>query len=226
MQPVVGLYSETIHQLAARRVLQELEEGVGYLHSRRNGAGSEEVVKNEGVRVGLRYGVASKWTRLLVVQREEEEEAVVVRREDSESVTKRTHQLKDALAASHATHSDDAHPLLRDVQPKAEDAVDPAPRADSLIEAYFGALSVSDHYSRFFGASGGTEVRVPSVPACLHTDPSLPESPRGKHPPRIPLPPPNPAFDRSRQDELGRFVAVHKQFFRPFLRRVRDRIAM
>jgi hypothetical protein len=77
--PVAGTYGDTIHQLAARKVLQELEDGVGYLHRGRNAR--EEWVKNEGVRVGLRYGVASKWTSFLAVQREEEEE-VVVRRED------------------------------------------------------------------------------------------------------------------------------------------------
>ena len=71
---------QTLHQLAARKILQELEDGVGYLHhAGRKPAGTsssrpahpaatfERCVRREGVRVGLTYGIASKWTSFLAV---------------------------------------------------------------------------------------------------------------------------------------------------------------
>lgn len=65
-----------IHQLGARKILQELEEGTGYIHSGKYGvdkeldAGNfEDWVQREGVRVGVKYGVASKWTSFLAVTR-------------------------------------------------------------------------------------------------------------------------------------------------------------
>jgi hypothetical protein len=61
----------TIHQLAARKILQELEQGSGYIHSgvskTANPGTFDEWVKREGVRVGVRYGLASKWTSFLAV---------------------------------------------------------------------------------------------------------------------------------------------------------------
>jgi hypothetical protein len=71
---------ETIHQLAGRKILQELEEGTGYLHSGKYGVDREvnsgtfeEWVKREGVRVGIKYGLASKWTSFLAVTKREED---------------------------------------------------------------------------------------------------------------------------------------------------------
>jgi hypothetical protein len=72
---------ETIHQLAGRKILQELEEGTGYLHSGKYGVDKkvnsgtfEEWVKREGVRVGIKYGLASKWTSFLAVTKKEDME--------------------------------------------------------------------------------------------------------------------------------------------------------
>jgi hypothetical protein len=62
--------SYTIHQLAARRVLQELEEDPGYLCGGTFAVGDSALAglqKIEGARIGLRYGVASKWTSYAVV---------------------------------------------------------------------------------------------------------------------------------------------------------------
>jgi hypothetical protein len=63
----------TIHQLAARKILQELEDGIGYLHTGTNGVREsppgmlERWAKREGVRVGSKYGLASKWTSFLAI---------------------------------------------------------------------------------------------------------------------------------------------------------------
>lgn len=65
---------ETIQQLAARKILQELKDGTGYLHAAASGGGViGEWVKKEGVRVGLKYRVASQWTSFVAVVRSEEE---------------------------------------------------------------------------------------------------------------------------------------------------------
>ena len=82
VQTVVGGRGDgTIHQLAARRVLGELKDGTSYLHKsaagirRREREGERafgELVKREGVRVGLKYGVAGEWTSFVAVVRQEE----------------------------------------------------------------------------------------------------------------------------------------------------------
>ena len=74
----------TIHQLAARKLLQELEEGTGYLHSGKYGVDKEknpgtigDWVEREGIRVGLAYGLASKWTSFVAVQKKQQQTGTV-----------------------------------------------------------------------------------------------------------------------------------------------------
>ena len=74
-----GAGDMTIHQLAARKVLGELKDGTSYLHKRYKSItegdirerGFEELVKKEGVMVGLKYGVASEWTSFVAVVKKE-----------------------------------------------------------------------------------------------------------------------------------------------------------
>jgi hypothetical protein len=75
-----GAGDKTIHQLAARKVLGELKDGTSYLHNKYKSItgdirerGFEELVKREGVRVGLKYGVASEWTSFVAVVKREED---------------------------------------------------------------------------------------------------------------------------------------------------------
>ncbi|BBN00814.1 hypothetical protein MPTK1_2g02340 [Marchantia polymorpha subsp. ruderalis] len=70
----------TVHHLAAKKLLQELEEGGSYLHSGEFGVDPQtepgkfvDVVEREGVRVGLTFGVAGKWTSFVAVELEEPE---------------------------------------------------------------------------------------------------------------------------------------------------------
>jgi hypothetical protein len=60
-------------------VLGELKDGTSYLHDRYKSitggmreSGFEELVKREGVRIGLKYGVASEWTSFVAVVKREE----------------------------------------------------------------------------------------------------------------------------------------------------------
>lgn len=86
-------------------------------------------------------------------------------------ISTRVRELEDALAALQAQHSNEPHPLLRDDLLSANilDEEDPGSRDTSTGPASieqkimdgFGTLSISDHgVSRFFGPTGGPEVRV------------------------------------------------------------------
>jgi hypothetical protein len=86
----------------------------------------------------------------------------------------RIRQLEDALASSQAKHSSERHPLLhRDLlasNDEDRDGEEPGGietpslgKSPDVIDA-FGTLSISDHgISRFFGPTGGSEVRVTMV---------------------------------------------------------------
>lgn len=68
----------TIHQLAAKKAIQDLEEGRGWLHSAKTTQGApvkdvyksrfDELVEREAVRLGERFQVAGKWTSFVAVQ--------------------------------------------------------------------------------------------------------------------------------------------------------------
>ncbi|KAL6858340.1 hypothetical protein ACO1O0_005801 [Amphichorda felina] len=82
---------QTIHQLAARSSISELEEGRGWIfHAKKRGSGKllkeefdgrfSDMVEREAVRLGLRYQVAGKWCSFVAVavEGQEEEELDVI----------------------------------------------------------------------------------------------------------------------------------------------------
>lgn len=79
--PISGTTEATsIHQLAARKAIQELEEGRGWIHSasiegsatqlvqQKYESRFDELVEREAVRLGEKFQVASKWTSFVAVQ--------------------------------------------------------------------------------------------------------------------------------------------------------------
>lgn len=68
---------ETIHQLAARKTIQEFEEGRGWIFDSREETGDllrekfpgqfEEMVEREGVRLGTQFQVSGKWLAFVAV---------------------------------------------------------------------------------------------------------------------------------------------------------------
>lgn len=89
----------------------------------------------------------------------------------------RIRQLEDALAILQAKNSNEPHPLLRDdllstnTEHEEEDITETEPmpvNPPDIIDA-FGTLSVSEHgVSRFFGPTGGAEVRCKlKTPSCF-----------------------------------------------------------
>jgi len=79
--------------------------------------------------------------------------------------------LEDALAAVHAKHSSEPHPLLHEdlisvdeqdgeLDGFGEEPNGPPPQTGEVLDS-FGTLSISEHgISRFFGPTGGSEVRM------------------------------------------------------------------
>ena len=74
VQPL-GEKGTTIHQLAARKLLREMEDGTGYFHKRHSIADGgdrtsafHEQIAREGTRVGLAYRVASRWTSFVATK--------------------------------------------------------------------------------------------------------------------------------------------------------------
>ena len=70
--------SETIHQLAAKRTISELEEGRGWLNHAQTGSGTlikekhhnqfTSLVEREAVRLGVQYQIAGKYTSFVAVE--------------------------------------------------------------------------------------------------------------------------------------------------------------
>ncbi|RPB00525.1 hypothetical protein L873DRAFT_1679898 [Choiromyces venosus 120613-1] len=65
----------TIHQLAARTALRDLEDGSSWLHSGKYGIDPkdetfQEYVEREGESLALKWGLASKWTSFVAVEEE------------------------------------------------------------------------------------------------------------------------------------------------------------
>ncbi|KAH0560036.1 hypothetical protein GP486_003447 [Trichoglossum hirsutum] len=70
--------AETIHQLAARKAIRELEEGRGWIFDARDEGGVpikerfegnwEDIVEREGVRLGIEFQVGGKWCSFVAVE--------------------------------------------------------------------------------------------------------------------------------------------------------------
>ena len=83
-------------------------------------------------------------------------------------MSERIHQLEDALAITQAKCSNDPHPLLADGIARAKSMdedddipVEPVAAGSGDVVSAFGMLSMSERgVSRFFGPTGGTEVRI------------------------------------------------------------------
>ncbi|MCJ1414238.1 hypothetical protein MMC32_000564 [Xylographa parallela] len=74
---VLSMPAETVHQLAARKVMQELEEGRGWIFDTKNDRGIllreelpskfNDMVEREAVRLGVEFGIAGKWCSFVAV---------------------------------------------------------------------------------------------------------------------------------------------------------------
>lgn len=83
---------ETIHQLAARKAVKELEEGRGWIAQAKSEKGKllkeeheghfSDMVEREAVRLGVKFQVGGKWCSFVAVQDGEEEKAETVAGDD------------------------------------------------------------------------------------------------------------------------------------------------
>jgi hypothetical protein len=140
---VVSGRQQTIHQLAARKILQELDEGTGYLHSgkygidkKKNPGSFDDWVKREGVRVGLKYGLASKWTSFLAVVKNAVKESGDAREEFNKT--------KDSKSDTKASESEtDDFEVVDEVEASAPAF---ASFGSAPVAASFGSASVGASY--------------------------------------------------------------------------------
>ncbi|KAF4635477.1 hypothetical protein G7Y89_g2626 [Cudoniella acicularis] len=75
--------AETIHQLAAKKAVQDLEEGRGWIYDAKDQNGTlvkdrypssfEDLVKKEAVRLGEKFQIAGKWCSFVAVSANDEE---------------------------------------------------------------------------------------------------------------------------------------------------------
>ncbi|KAK4151894.1 von Willebrand factor type A domain-containing protein [Chaetomidium leptoderma] len=84
---VLATKDETIHQLAARKAVKELEEGRGWIYHAKNAKGDagsllkdlypgrfDDMVEREAVRLGVTYQVGGKWCSFVAVEGNQETE--------------------------------------------------------------------------------------------------------------------------------------------------------
>lgn len=79
-----GRKGTTIHQLAARKLMLELEEGRGWVYHAKDTEGQnivetheskkEDLVKREAVRLGVKFQVSGKWCSFVAVEEDKEDE--------------------------------------------------------------------------------------------------------------------------------------------------------
>lgn len=90
-------HGETIHQLAARKAIQELEEGRGWLYEAQDESGKpvkeryvsrfDEMVQREAVRIGVQFQVGGKWCSFVAVKDNDKHKSESKMDSDSENDT-------------------------------------------------------------------------------------------------------------------------------------------
>jgi hypothetical protein len=81
---VLSEKGETVHQLAARKAVKELEEGRGWIYHAKDADGNllkekhqgrfSDMVEREAVNLGVRYQVGGKWCSFVAVEEESDRE--------------------------------------------------------------------------------------------------------------------------------------------------------
>ncbi|KKF92671.1 von Willebrand factor A domain-containing protein 5A [Ceratocystis platani] len=89
--------SETIHQLAARKAAQELEDSLGWLHQAKDTAGTplhakyhdkfDDIVQRELVRLGVKYQISGKYTSFVAMERREDQSSAEIKDDLSSLLT-------------------------------------------------------------------------------------------------------------------------------------------
>ena len=114
-------HGTTIHQLAARRTILELEEGRGWVHNAKDKdaklvveqheSKKEDFVKREAVRLGLKFQVGGKWCSFVAVEDNKDEKGPLVTL-DYEKKRKLLRDLRASKAGSIRTCQPRALPVV------------------------------------------------------------------------------------------------------------------
>ncbi|KAK0656187.1 von Willebrand factor type A domain-containing protein [Cercophora newfieldiana] len=154
---------ETIHQLAARQAVKELEEGRGWLYHAKDGSGSDakllkdkfqgrfsDMVEREAVRLGVTYQVGGKWCSFVAVDSESKKsDAKRVSKNKAEKEKKMSEDSEGSLAPP-AYSSDEE-----------EDDFDYVAAKESAADSYGGnaVLSSASIQPPSYRGGGGTLAR-------------------------------------------------------------------
>ena len=141
---------QTVHQLAARKAILELEEGRGWLHTVTDTDGKllkerfegqfSDIAEREAVRLGVRFQVQSKWTSFVAVNEKE-------RRKVAQEVAPGEEACEED--DSDVAFSLDFDGYLTDSSPQGYQVPAPAPKPSTLatsgvaMQAFGGAAPVT-----------------------------------------------------------------------------------
>jgi hypothetical protein len=168
--------NHTVNTLAAKRVIQELEEGRGWLNTAQDGtelikdkhsSRFDELVEKEVVRLGINYQVANKWCSFVAVESSQKGEGATVSRAEEDSAPEPDIDYRKAKKCRRSnpspfTGNDPALRRYRMLEPQMQ------PRDSRSIPTYRGsftdaAISRSAPPARAYGRGG----RAPGAPPPL-----------------------------------------------------------
>ncbi|KAK3055149.1 hypothetical protein LTR09_003702 [Extremus antarcticus] len=159
----------SIHHLAARKAIQDLEQGRGWIQAAKLADGTlvktkhesryDELVEREGVRLGERFQVASKWTSFVAIEDNnasgmgEDMEVDAGRVEKTQPGAKRLKKKRMMKGSSFP-------PLADEEDPVTERYVVPVP----VVSCVSGAVAFSNpgqpgHDNRLFAESGSSPAK-------------------------------------------------------------------
>lgn len=143
--------SQTIHQLAARKAVQELEEGRGWLHHAKDSSDPEQkllkdkyegrfsdMVEREAVRLGVTFQVGSKWCSYVAVEQKDQKEHDVNQEVAATPVSQAEEEEEDDSESEDKGSSGVARFLCSAGSSEAEGS---PPRGPRKKRAMFGQLS-------------------------------------------------------------------------------------
>ncbi|KAL3678821.1 hypothetical protein R1sor_021777 [Riccia sorocarpa] len=160
----------TVHQLAARKLMKELEEGGSYLHSGKFGANPKEEskfmdwIEREAVRVGTTYGVAGKWTSFVAVDNVDGLETQIESRNQYRGFTRRCSPAAYTLVCSKAREINEERSLSTKYR-----ATKNKNKRNSRQNLWTG---VSESSARLMGFLGGLFSSAPAVASPPPDEPS------------------------------------------------------
>ncbi|KAG0636455.1 hypothetical protein HOY80DRAFT_1024426 [Tuber brumale] len=162
----------TIHQLAARMALRDLEDGSSWLHSGKHGINPnddtfQEYVEREGESLSIKWSLASKWASFVAVEDE------FLEKEAAEKAAAKTNAMKSQCEEGNSSSDGDDDYTFPDSGSNTEtlEAVSIKTPVTDRPEDAFGALSLGGQPSASIVALalGRAPRKIPGAFSVMHT---------------------------------------------------------